>query len=129
MVERSGTPLKMMFPLTKIGEGQECGRKDCRTCTQDTRGEKLPPCMKRNVLYENICVRCNPDIGGEEGEKKGWSPPTTIPSIYLGETAKSLYERGKEHWYSFRSRAKDSHILKRHQLRLGGVGEPQFHLP
>ena len=47
-------------------------------------------------MYENICVRCNPDIGGEEGKKKGWSPPTTIPSIYVGETAKSLYERGEK---------------------------------
>ena len=117
-----------MSPLTKIGGGQECGRKDCRTCTQDTRGEKLPPCTKRNVLYENICVRCNPDVGGEDGEKKGWSPPTTIPSIYVGEMAKSLYERGKEHWYSFRSKAEDSHILKHHQLHHGGIGEPQFHL-
>ena len=46
----------------------------------------------------------------------------------MGETAKSLYERGKEHWYSFKSRTEDSHILKHHQLHHGGVGEPQFHL-
>ena len=43
VVERSGTPLKMMFPLTKIGEGQQCGRPDCITCTQDNKGDKLPP--------------------------------------------------------------------------------------
>ena len=117
-----------MFPLTKIGGGKECGRPDCRTCTQETRGEKLPPCTKRNVLYENICVRCNPDVGGDEKKDKGWSPPTTKPSIYVGETAKSLYERGKEHWDSFRSKTEDSHILKHHQLHHGGVGDPQFHL-
>ena len=54
VVERSGTPLKLMFPLTKIGGGLECGRSDCRTCTQSTKGENLPPCTKRNVLYENV---------------------------------------------------------------------------
>ena len=51
IVERAGTPLKLMFPLSRIGEGGECGRGDCTTCTQESRGEKLPPCRKRNVLY------------------------------------------------------------------------------
>ena len=46
----------------------------------------------------------------------------------MGETAKSLYERGKEHWYSYRTKAEDSHIFKHHQIHHGGVGEPQFHL-
>ena len=59
---------------------------------------------------------------------KGWSPLTTRPSIYVGETAKSLYEHGKEHWDSFKSEAKDSHILKHHQLHHGGVGDPKFQL-
>ena len=29
IVERSGTPLKLMFALSRIGEGGECGREDC----------------------------------------------------------------------------------------------------
>ena len=56
VVERSGTPLRLMFPLSKVGEGGECGRSDCVTCTQESRGERLPPCSKRSVLYENICL-------------------------------------------------------------------------
>ena len=28
IVERSGTPLRLLFPLPKIKEGGECGRKD-----------------------------------------------------------------------------------------------------
>ena len=35
-----------MFPLSKIGEGKECARQDCITCTQESRGEELPPCTK-----------------------------------------------------------------------------------
>ena len=41
----------------------------------------------------------------------------------MAETARSLYERGKEHWQGFRSGAKDSHILHHN-----GEGEPKFHL-
>ena len=58
IVERAGTPLKLLFSLSRIGGGQECGRTECPTCTQESRGEKLPLCTKRNVLYENIYVYC-----------------------------------------------------------------------
>ena len=125
VVERAGTPLRMMFPLSKIGEGKECGRKDCITCTQDSRGEELPPCTKRSVLYENIRLVYNPGAGGEEGKKL--TPPMNIPSIYVGESARSLYERGKEHWRAFRNKNDDSHILKHHVLHHGGKREPAFH--
>ena len=33
IVERAGTPLKLMFPLAKVGQGGECGQVDCVTCT------------------------------------------------------------------------------------------------
>ena len=115
-----------MFPLSKIGERMECGRQDCITCTQERRGEQLPPCTKRSVLYENICRVCNPGMGGEEREKL--TPPLDIPSIYVGESGRSLYERGKEHWRAFRNKEDDSHILKHHVIHHGGVGEPSFHL-
>ena len=39
-----------------------------------------------------------------------------------------MYERGKEHWRGFRSKAEDSHIHKHHQIHHGGEGEPKFHL-
>ena len=126
IVERAGTPLKLMFPLSRIGQGGECGREDCITCTQESRGEVLPPCNKRSVLYENICLKCNPEAGGESKEEI--NPPLDHPSIYVGETARSLYERGKEHWRGFRNQEEDSHINKHHQLHHGGEGAPSFHL-
>ena len=58
VVERGGTPLARKFSLNKIWEGTKCGRKECVTCEQG--GEQIPPCSKRNVVYENICVKCNP---------------------------------------------------------------------
>ena len=128
-MERSGTPLRLMFPLTKVGEGQNCERLDCITCNQDSRGEQLPPCKKRSVLYENICLLCNPDaVEDNDGKKREkWSPPPFPPSIYIGESSRSLYERGKEHWRGFRTKAEDSHIYKHQELHHGGQ-DPKFHL-
>jgi len=48
-VERFGIPLKLMFALSMIGEGGECGHEDCITCILRIAGEKC------NILYENIC--------------------------------------------------------------------------
>ena len=67
IVERAGIPLKLMFPLSNVGQGGQCGKSDCITCTQESRVEVLPPCSKRSVVYENICIKCNPGV--VEGEK------------------------------------------------------------
>ena len=48
VVEMTGIPLKLMFPLSKIREGQQCGRNDCITCTQDNRGELAQPCKGKS---------------------------------------------------------------------------------
>ena len=102
IVERSGNPLKLLFALSRIGEGGECGREDCVPCT-------LPPCRKRNILYENICTLFNPGVGGDNKDSK-LSPPDHPPSIYVGESSRSLYERGREHWEAFKNKSEDSHI-------------------
>ena len=62
---------------------------------------------------------------GEE-KKKEWKPPKNPPSIYVGETARSLYERSKEHWRGYKTKSEDSHILKHHLIHHGGEGEPSF---
>ena len=77
-------------------------------------------------MYENICTKCNPGV--LEGEEKKLTPPEHPPSIYIGETSRSLYERGKEHWRAYHSKQEDSHINKHHLIHHGGVGEPSFPL-
>ena len=51
-----------------------------------------------------------------------------VPGVYIGETARSLYERGREHWRGFRERREDSHIWKHQVLHHGGDNSPKFHL-
>ena len=61
------------------------------------------------------------------GKRKKLSPPQYPPSIYIGESSRSIYERGKEHWRGFRTKAEDSHIYKHQELHHKGQ-EPNFHL-
>ena len=74
-------------------------------------------------MYENICIKCNPDAV-KKGELKEVN--TEVPSIYVGETARSIKERAKEHWDSYKNRETDSHILKHWTNHHDCEGEPEF---
>ena len=87
------------------------------TCLQG--GEELPECTRANLVYESICTNCNPDATnkGELKEvKKG------APSLYVGETSRSIQERALEHWGAARRKEEQSHMHK-HQLILAGLYE------
>ena len=84
-------------------------------------GEDIPPCTQRSLVYENICLRCNPTA-----RKKGELKEHNGQSVYVGETARSIQERAKEHWDSFKSNDPNSHILKHHLIHHGAEGEPEF---
>ena len=52
VVERAGTKLQNLFPLTILWDGMQCGREEeCITCYQGTK--KIIDCTKSSVLYEN----------------------------------------------------------------------------
>ena len=123
VVERSGRSLQSMFPLTKLWEGAPCGREsECITCYQGA--EDIPNCTKQSVLYENICAICVPGaFKKEQVEDKDVDPGQ--PAIYVGETGRSILERGKEHWKSYESGKEDSHMRK-HQLILHEGGTAKF---
>ena len=88
VVERTGTSLKNTLPNTNPWSGAHCGRMDCVTCNQIS--EEKPPCTKRNLVYEHICTKCNP-----EATKKGQLENVNLdtPSIFMGDTSWSIKER------------------------------------
>ena len=57
------------------------------------------PCTRRSVTYQNICLKCNPGGGGKVSKLNG---KADTPSVYIGETGRSLFERGREHRKDFR---------------------------
>ena len=122
LAERVGQQLGSKFSPSTVWDGTKCGRSDCVTCEQGV--EELPPCTMtyENVLYENICVECNPG-GSNKGELE--RPREDIPTIYVGETSRSLFERAKEHWAGVKGVAPKNHMVKHVTLEHGGR-EPRF---
>ena len=121
VVERTGPTLKSQFPLGNLWEGQKCEREDCTTCNQGA--EELADCKKPSVLYENICGTCNPGAvkGGNMEEVR-----SDVPTLYVGETSRTIYERSREHWTDWKRRKDNSHIKKHQEEVHGGGEEPKF---
>ena len=121
VVEHTGPTLKSLFPVTNLWEGMKCTRLDCVTCLQGA--EELEDCKRSSLVYENICRACNPGVGkkGRVGEVR-----SDIPTIYVGETSRTMYERGREHWADWRGRRTTSHIAKHQEEVHKGEGEPDF---
>ena len=121
VVEKTGTLLKDMFPLTHLWEGAGCGREECHTCKQGS--EELPNCKKRNIVYESICALCNPGAL-KKGPLKVYD--SSKPSLYVGETARSLQERSREHIADLEARSSNSHMWKHQEESHGGSKEARF---
>ena len=82
----------------------------------------MPDCTRASVVYESVCVQCNP-TAASKGElkdvKKGG------PSLYVGESSRSIQERALEHWAAARRGDTDSHMRK-HQDMEHPVEQPKF---
>ena len=121
VVEKAGAPLKRLFTNTNPWAGGHCSQNECLTCNQGA--EELPNCTKRSLVYENICLKCNPDAS-KKGELKTLN--TTTPSIYVGETSRSVQERALEHHAALKNKSENSHMYKHWLLHHPGEEEPKF---
>ena len=123
IVERNGSSLKSHFPQSSLWDGALCGRPACITCTQGA--EMLPPCTRKNFVYENFCSQCNPGAGSK-GELEGADP--NVPSIYVGETSRTVQERAREHWRAANGskKEKDGSHMRKHMDMVHGGGDPTF---
>ena len=108
IVERAGVMLKSLLHKANPWEGAQCGRGDCLVCRQDN-GKS---CRQRNVTYTTECLKCQ-----EKGGKK---------SQYLGESARTSYERGLEHLKAYDSLKEDSHMAKHWLEDHQGEDRPEF---
>ena len=74
-------------------------------------------------MYENICIECNPGAT-EKGELMEVRDDT--PTLYVGETSRSIYERGREHYDGAKTGSKKNHMVKHQALVHGGEPAPHF---
>ena len=119
IVELSGSHLSHLFPNTNPWAGMDCGRKDCVTCGQG--GEEMIDCKKRNILYESECTVCNP---GREELKEKERDLTKKIGVYVGESARSIFERAREHGGDYIGMKEDSHMVKHWLTSHSDLQEP-----
>ena len=81
MVERGGVTAKDILTKTNPWSEEGCERSDCLPC----RGErgKGGNCQKENVVYRVTCQEC---------------AIRQVKAEYTGETSRTAYLRGREHW-------------------------------
>ena len=105
VVERTGSSLRSHFSQGSLWHGLKCGRgEDCVPCNQGA--EEIPPCTRVSALYENFCTICNPGAK----ESKEVKAVMDTPSLYVGETSRSLQERFKEHHEDLKKKSEKSHM-------------------
>ena len=109
--------------------GKDCERQDCLLCETKRyeKRENAQDCKKRNCVYKTYCITCNERQDKELEERlqdKGLSKKQmdkekkkTKRFIYIGETSRSVYERGLEHQNDVAGCKTSSHML-RHLLHM-----------
>ena len=128
MVEMGGSQLSQLLPNTNPWARAGYIRLDCHTCQQGGTQERKEDCFRRNILFECRCGRCEDRQGGEPKRKRQRKDDKKIEgkNIYVGETARSLYERTKEHIRDGRNETPDSHIAKHWEECHAGEDMPEF---
>ena len=128
VVERTGRSLQDMLTTSNPWRGKDCEREACRPCdTKEKTGKnKNQDCSRRSLVYESWCMNCekkeNEKIDKMEDKtekEKKVLKKKIILFKYLGEGARSLYERAFEHFQAKESLRFDSHMLKH------AVAEPE----
>ena len=105
LVERGGIQIRNLLISSNLFFKEDCGRQDCFACR-----DSLKPldCCRRGVLYETSCQQCCDSSGKSKAR-------------YVGESARSIYERYGEHVEDGNKQMNDTHMMKHWNLHHGGV--------
>ena len=88
VVENASIAIKKLLQKSDPCKPRQCEREDCLVCTKDGKG----PCDRQSVTCEIKYTECN--------------------KIYVGETSRSAYTRGKEHEKSLSNKEERSALWK-----------------
>ena len=95
LVEKTGNSLADILVKSDPWGNIECQRLSCTTCKHDTITKAKGKCRERSIVYQDICIPYN---------KVGES------ALYVGKSARSIYERGEDHARDSRTTSRLSHI-------------------
>ena len=97
IVERAGISLKSKLFSSNPWSKEGCSRTDCFPC----KPGELMICQRENITYSIACNTCL-----QQG----------VSNIYCGESSRTLFLRGKEHWSAYLDKTKAS-VLHKHQSK------------
>ena len=95
ILERGGQTVQRKIQNSNPTATSGCQGGDCLAC----KGGSGQLCRKSNVQYQMCCNLCSEDN----------------QCVYVGETARNLYTRSKEHLQNYRRRNGES-FMKKHQM-------------
>ena len=122
IVEKRGTKLVDILHKANPWAGQHCERERCMICTtkQLEAKQNSQDWKKRNCVYDTSCLTCKErqdkviekkfrslgkkKVNEEKRKEKRY--------IYIGETNRSVYERGIEHKNDINACKTSSHMLR-----------------
>ena len=107
VIERAGPKIKDQLCNPTPWSGQHCGRTGCLPCKT-----KEGSCRKANVTYKITCLNCL-----RKDKRK---------VVYLGESARSLWDRISEHLDDLRRRTTSSVLYRHWQEGHQEEAEPEF---
>ena len=132
IVEKTGDKVVDLLHKSNPWSSEDCQREDCLVCSSSEEGRK-GNCKTRCITYEIYCLSCHEKEGEAEevivseipdapndGNKrkrvdrirKKEKEREDYKVIYIGETKKSAYERGREHLEDLSNLNERSHLLK-----------------
>ena len=103
VIERRGQTLKSKLVRTSNTKGKKCRKSEgCMMCGEEGNGK----CRQDNITYQIKCSQCK--------------------DIYIGESSRNAYTRGKEHLYQMEKKDKDSIMLRHYNHKHRENETPTF---
>ena len=116
IVERGGTQVKQILVKSNPWSKGFCDRANCLPCLN---GDGNQNCFDKNVVYQISCLECA-ERHGEDQERK--------TAIYIGQTSRSIYERGQEHLLCLRKKQENSPLFKHASEEHAGDSNIRFEM-
>ena len=107
VIEHTCISLKRLLQRSTPFKSKICEKADCLVCINGGKG----PCDVHGVTYSVTCMECVNTNGQEQ--------------IYIGETSRNAYTRGKEHLASL-ARKEESSVLWKHSKDKHNGRIPRF---
>ena len=120
IVKRAGTKLVDLLRKADPWQGEDCSREQCPLCSTKVKtGErKEQDCTRRSIVYKNWCITWEQrdqekleEMDIDDEKRKEFTRNIKLHK-YIGETARSSYERSLEHLRDSMEMKLDSHLLK-----------------